>query len=137
MNMRRALCEMMLARGSCFVHLDPTVAGVEVPEFCRGSSPLVLQWGLNLPVPIRDLVVDDEGIRGGLSFQRETHWCSVPWSAVLALSDDSGMGVRYAAGRGYVGHVGGLEETSIDERVTVTENHVERPKLRLIKGGKS
>lgn len=115
MTPQQQVCEAMLATGSCFVHLAPSVDGVIVPEFCRGTCPLVLQWGLNMANPIRDLAVDESGIRGWLSFARVPHWCDVPWTAVLAMTDDTGKGVQFNA----------------------PPPVPAQPALRLIKGGKS
>ncbi len=58
---------------------------------------LALDLGLNLPVPIADLVIDDRGWRATLSFNRRPCWCDVPWSAVFALSTTDGNTVVWHA----------------------------------------
>jgi hypothetical protein len=54
---------------------------------------LVLQVGFEMPIPIPDLRVDDEGVFGTLSFSRTPFACSVPWNAVFALVGDEGRGM--------------------------------------------
>jgi hypothetical protein len=67
------------------VFLDPRHPFVDVPEQYRRQELLVLEIGLNLPVPLTDLVVDLNGIAVTLSFNRTTAWCpgalSVWWVA--------------------------------------------------------
>lgn len=83
----------LLAQGSLFVHLDPRVEGVVVPQWYRSEPQLVLQIGFDMPVPIPDLQVDDEGIYGTLSFNRAPFTCKVQWDAVFALAGDDGRGM--------------------------------------------
>ncbi|MGB5365778.1 MAG: hypothetical protein WBN14_05890, partial [Polyangiales bacterium] len=54
---------------------------------------LVLQIGFDMPVPIRDLEVDAEGVYGTLSFNRTPFTCQIPWEAVFALAGDDGRGM--------------------------------------------
>jgi hypothetical protein len=77
------------------VHLDPRGADVRVPAWLRKQPQLVLQIGLDMPIPIPDLRVDAEGIYGTLSFQRTPFTCVVPWSAVFALLDEAGKGMLW------------------------------------------
>jgi stringent starvation protein B len=83
----------LLAQGSLFVHLDPRVDTVRVPEWYRSEPQLVLQIGFDMPVPIRDLQVDADGICGTLSFNRSPFTCQVQWDAVFALAGDDGRGM--------------------------------------------
>ncbi len=76
-----------------FVYLDPRQERVRVPPWLAQQPQLVLQVGLDLPVPIPDLRVDDAGVYGTLSFNRAPFSCAVPWDAVFALVGDDGMGV--------------------------------------------
>lgn len=84
------VARLMLSAGTLNVHLDPRRQGVVVPPWFRHQPHLLLQFGLNLPIPIPDLAVDDAGIRGTLSFSRTPHYVDVPWSAVFQLVGDSG-----------------------------------------------
>jgi stringent starvation protein B len=83
----------LLAQGSLFVHLDPRVDTVVVPDWYRSEPQLVLQIGFDMPVPIPDLQVDAEGIYGTLSFNRSPFACHVQWDAVFALAGDDGRGM--------------------------------------------
>ncbi|MGH7440834.1 MAG: ClpXP protease specificity-enhancing factor SspB [Polyangiaceae bacterium] len=84
----------LLERTSVFVHLDPRVDAVVVPVGFKKQAQLVLQVGLNMPVPIRDLHLDDEGMTCTLSFNRTPFFCIVPWSSVYAVVGcDDGRGM--------------------------------------------
>jgi len=83
----------LLAQGNLFVHLDPRMDTVVVPQWYRSEPQLVLQIGLDMPVPIPDLQVDAEGIYGTLSFNRSPFTCHVQWDAVFALAGDDGRGM--------------------------------------------
>lgn len=83
----------LLERATVLVHLDPRADAVRVPPWFKKQPQLILQLGLNMPVPIRDLNVDDEGLSGTLSFNRSPHFCLVPWSAVYALVGEDGRGM--------------------------------------------
>jgi stringent starvation protein B len=84
----------LLERSSVFVHLDPRLAAVVVPPGFRKQPQLVLQVGLNMPVPIRDLHLDDEGMTCTLSFNRTPFFCVVPWTSVYAIVGcDDGRGM--------------------------------------------
>jgi stringent starvation protein B len=83
----------LLLKGSVFVHLDPRIEGVVVPEWLQDQPQLVLQIGLDMPVPIPDLRVDAHGVFGTLSFKGQPYACTVPWDAVFALVGDDGRGM--------------------------------------------
>lgn len=87
---------LALLEGPCmFVHLDPRRPGVLIPPRFRDKPQLVLQIGLNMFVPIPDLMVDDEGISCTLSFDRSPFWCRMPWSSVYALVGEDGRGMMW------------------------------------------
>ena len=90
---KREVARMLMVKGSMFVHLDPRVQGVIVPDWLRRQPQLVLQVGLDLPVPIPDLEVDEDGVFATLSFNRSAFSCRVPWDAVFALVGDDGNGM--------------------------------------------
>lgn len=90
---KRETVEILFARGEdVWLHLEPRRPGVVVPESLKAQPRLVLQIGLNMPVPIRDLVVDDEGVNGTLSFDRQPFHCTVPWDAVFTVIGSVGEG---------------------------------------------
>ena len=83
----------LLAQGSLFVHLDPRADTAVVPQWYSSEPQLVLQIGFDMPVPIRALEVDADGIYGTLSFNRSPFTCTVQWDAVFALAGDDGRGM--------------------------------------------
>jgi len=83
----------LLERSSVHLHLDPRVDGVTVPPWLKKQPQLVLQIGLNMPVPIPDLRLDDEGMSCTLSFQRSPFFCVVPWSSIFAMVGEDGRGM--------------------------------------------
>jgi stringent starvation protein B len=87
-----ALLERCSDRG-IFVHLDPREPTVMVPPWLKKQPQLVLQIGLNMPVAIPDLRLDDEGVRCTLSFNRSPFFCAVPWASVFAMVGEDGRGM--------------------------------------------
>ncbi len=85
----------LLRAGWASLHLDARGAGVVVPAPFSSQAHLVLQYGRNMPIPITDLEVTDEGVSATLSFARVSHRTYVPWSSVYAVSCTNGCGVLY------------------------------------------
>jgi stringent starvation protein B len=83
----------LLEQATVLVHLDPRAEQVQVPAWFKRQPQLVLQIGLNMPKPIPDLNVDDDGISCTLSFSNAPHFCQLPWSSVYALIGASGRGM--------------------------------------------
>jgi|HubBroStandDraft_1064217.scaffolds.fasta_scaffold09230_3 stringent starvation protein B len=83
----------LLERSSLSVHLDPRPTAVVVPPGFKKQPQLVLQVGLNMPVPIPDLRLDDEGMSCTLSFNRTPFFCVVPWSSVFAMVGEDSRGM--------------------------------------------
>ncbi len=90
---KKDVSRSFLLRGTVFLHLDPRKDGVMVPEWLRKQPQLVLQIGLDMPIPIPDLRVDDNGVTGSLSFNRTPFLCVVPWDAVFAVVGEDGRGM--------------------------------------------
>lgn len=90
---KKDVARALLLKGSMFVHLDPRRDDVRVPAWLMNQPQLVLQVGLDMPVPIPDLRVDGRGVFGTLSFNRTPFTCSVPWEAVFAVVGDDGRGM--------------------------------------------
>ena len=87
----------LLDRGLVMVHLDPRASGVTVPERFR-QDPLLrlnIAYGFNLPA----LDIDDEGIYAVLSFSGQDYGCTLPWSAIFAITlpDDGHEGRMWAS----------------------------------------
>jgi stringent starvation protein B len=93
---KKDVARALLLRGSVFIHLDPRTAGVLVPARLRPQAQVVLQVGLDMPVPIPDLRIDEEGVFGTLSFKGVPFTCFVPWSAVFALVGEDGKGMVWS-----------------------------------------
>lgn len=83
----------LLEQATVLVHLDPRGEDVQVPPWFKRQPQLVLQIGLNMPKPIPDLNVDEQGISCTLSFSNSPHFCFLPWSSVYALIGASGRGM--------------------------------------------
>jgi stringent starvation protein B len=83
----------LLERGSVHVHLDPRAEGVVVPAWFKRQPQLVLQVGLNMPVPIPDLRIDEDGMSCTLSFNRSPFFCVIPWSSAYAMVGEDGRGM--------------------------------------------
>jgi stringent starvation protein B len=83
----------LLERSSVYIHLDPRQTAVVVPPWFKKQPQLVLQVGLNMPVPIMDLRLDDDGMSCTLSFSRTPFFCVVPWSSVFAIVGEDGRGM--------------------------------------------
>lgn len=85
----------LLHAGWASLHLDARCPGVVVPAPFASQGHLVLQYGRNMPIPISDLEVTEEGISATLSFSRVPHRTYVPWTTVYAISCTNGCGVLY------------------------------------------
>ncbi|HVJ89491.1 MAG TPA: hypothetical protein VM580_06775, partial [Labilithrix sp.] len=83
----------LLERSNVDVYLDPRAKGVVVPPQFRKEPRLILKIGLNMPVPIPDLRLDDESMSCTLSFNRAKFFCVVPWPSVFAMVGDDGRGM--------------------------------------------
>lgn len=94
---KKDVARALLLRGSVFVHLDPRRPGVLVPARLRNQAHVVLQVGIDMPVPIPDLRVDEEGIFGTLSFKGIPFSCFVPWDGVFALVGEDTKGMVWNA----------------------------------------
>jgi len=84
-----------LRGGWTSLHLDARRPGVLVPAHLRREAHLVLQYGHDLPIPIPDLEVDEDGVRATLSFSKTPQRTFVPWEAVYVVVCVDGRGVLY------------------------------------------
>ena len=77
------------------VYIDARRTGVSVPDNLRNEARLVLQYGLNMPVPVEDLEVTEDGVKATLSFARQPHKTLIPWTAIYVIACTDGRGVLY------------------------------------------
>ena len=82
---KRKAFEDLLQHSRLYLTLDTRVTGVKIPSEHQGKSALTIIFGLDMPLPLADLAVDDNGIEVTLSFERSPHHCSIPWDAVWYL----------------------------------------------------
>jgi stringent starvation protein B len=82
---KRDVAQELLTEGAILVHVDAREEEVGVPERFAGDSKLVLRFGHNLTPSIPDLEVDEDGIRGTLTFSGVPYKCDLPWDAVYAV----------------------------------------------------
>jgi stringent starvation protein B len=83
----------LLERSNVDIYLDPRATGVMVPLQFRKEPRLILKIGLNMPVPIPDLRVDEDSMSCTLSFSRTPFYCVVPWSSIFAMVGEDGRGM--------------------------------------------
>jgi len=76
---------MLASEESVYVVLDSRAPGVVVPDGLRNRPQVMLELGLNMAVPIRDLRATDEGWSATLSFGTGFIKCIVPWGAVYSI----------------------------------------------------
>jgi hypothetical protein len=70
---------------SVFVRPHPKLV---IPSFAARTNDdevVRLDYGLNLPVPIDDIIIDQEGISATLSFNRVPYPTFVPWEAIVTM----------------------------------------------------
>ena len=87
---KKEVAERLLDKGSLFVHLDATSNDVTVPLVFKHRNDLVLQIAHNMPIPVRDLDINNNGIKATLSFNRQPFTCFIAWNAVYQLAGDHG-----------------------------------------------
>ncbi len=80
----------LLEKTSVLVHLDARRDDVQVPKHLKSNAQLILQLGLNLAVPIKDLEVNDDGVSCTLSFARTPFFCVLPYPAIFAMVSEDG-----------------------------------------------
>jgi hypothetical protein len=88
---------LLQAAESVYVNFDPRRDGVIVPPQLKRQPRVVLQYGMNMAIPIPDLDVGEEGIGATLSFDRMPTWTFVPWSAVFAIVSQDQRGMLWEA----------------------------------------
>ena len=82
---------------ACFNTGEPVLvtcstAGCLLPNHLyEGDEVISLVYGRYLATPIPDLFVGKRALQATLLFKGVPHYCSVPWSAITAISDPRGV----------------------------------------------
>lgn len=93
---KRQVFDAILGRcPTLFMHIDATAKGVDLPPSRRGKTEIVLQVGMNMPVPITAMSTTEYSFEGTLSFAGIPYHCTIPWDAVYALVGDDNKGIVY------------------------------------------
>ena len=71
--------------GGVRLFVDAAVKGVDLPPQVIASRHVILDYALDFPIPILDLVANEKGVSGVLSFAQTPTQTFVPWEAVLGL----------------------------------------------------
>ena len=82
---KRKLFEFLLEKGIAYLHFDPRVNGVRVPDNCRNQEFLALSFSYRYHVT--DFAINEENVISSLTFQGIPFQCIVPWNAVYAIAD--------------------------------------------------
>lgn len=82
---KRAHFRRLLEDGIATLHLDPRVAGVEVPAHLRDQAMLLLNYSWRYHLD--DFAFEGDEVIASLSFQGVPFLCVVPWRAVFAITD--------------------------------------------------
>lgn len=90
---KKDVCLALLEQSVVRVFLDPRRDGVTIPVWLRKQPQLLLDVGLNMPIPIPDLHVGEDALTCTLSFNRAPFFCIVPWTSVFALVGDGDRGM--------------------------------------------
>lgn len=84
-SMKHRAITQALAETIVGIYVNPQIRGVRLPERLYLEPTVVLDLGYNLPVPIPDLRLTEDGFTATLSFARVPYMCVIPWAAVFAL----------------------------------------------------
>lgn len=88
---KRAIFDALLIQCSqVFVHLDARLPGVNVPKQYWTQHNLLLDYGLDLAIPITDLKLCEDGISATLSFNRGFVFTFVPWDSIYVIRSNEG-----------------------------------------------
>ena len=67
------------------IFVDPRGDYVLVPKECKAKLPLLIALGLNLPIPIPDMILSEDGISATLSFGERFYFCVMPWDSIFGM----------------------------------------------------
>ena len=85
----RALADFYSVHMAVVFHHDVVLpAHLMTPAWKAGQDVVDLEYGLDMPVPILDMVITEAGVTATLSFSREPFTTFVPWAAVKGFGCD-------------------------------------------------
>lgn len=135
----------LLLKGSVFVHLDARDE-VMVPYHLQGQEQVVIQVGLDMPVPIPDLEYNTGGVSGTLSFKGKPFHVIVPWDSVFAIVGEDTKGMVWyddmpkalrdreeAEKAGKIVNIFKHEPTGKSKQKVISREGADRSHLRLVK----
>jgi stringent starvation protein B len=93
-KLQTALC-LLQRTPTIYLHIDARATDLALPAHLIGKPQVLLQIGRNMPVPIPDLQITENGVSATLSFKGKPFRCAVPWGAVKALVGDDGKGAVF------------------------------------------
>jgi stringent starvation protein B len=143
---RDVMLALLQAAESVYVNFDPRKEGVVVPPQLKRQPRVVLQYGMNMAIPIPDLDVGEEGIGATLSFDRTPTWTFVPWTAVFAIVSQDQRGMLWETDvphevqleqqkRGAPDSKRNAEKPKPAPAPAATAKQAKRPALRAVDGG--
>lgn len=108
---KRQAVESLLKDGPVWVTFNPN-EGADIPGHLDKRDLITFLYGYQLPYPIPDLFINNDGISATLKFGMRQLLTFVPWKAVVGVSDHQDKNYAW----------GWFEK--------------KKPQLRLIKGGR-
>lgn len=58
---------------------------LKTAEWKKGTRIVYLDYGLDMPIPIDDMKIAEDGVSATLSFNRSPFLTTVPWEAVVTI----------------------------------------------------
>lgn len=121
-----------IGHGPLRVQFDATREGVVVPQHLQHKVDLVFEIGLDMPRPIPDLKIDQDGISATLSFGGYGLIpCCIPWAAVFGVSsivsDAVAVWLNDAPGE--------VQRRVLRVAGEEANKKLQRSRLKLVKGG--
>jgi hypothetical protein len=126
--LKKLFFEQALTLGEVAVRFLPSMPGVEIPAFLDPQSVQAFVYGLNQPIPIPDLILTAEGIRGTLSIGRQPYMTFVPWTAVVAMGGVD-FGIVFPVAEAQLATEPASKEEAAETAPSVPTG---RPTLRLV-----
>lgn len=125
---KRLVTLNIIQESNVLIFFDPRDENVTVPDVLRDKKRTALEFGLDLPKPILDLVINEMGIGGTLSFGGKEYYCWVPWDKVFCITV-SGTD----RGKEWVDDIPSDDELLINALSNHSANNI-RKKFKLIHG---